>query len=358
MSSNSGARRRSLLANAIDSLDAIQPVSEQDAVAAEAPSAPVAPTKAETSAPSFLERRGAALDEIARTVKRLTIRIKPDECTIWPGNARDYESLTQERCASLIDSIKEENGNREPVVIRRTPDGERPYELIVGTRRHFSIAWLRANHHAQIDLIARIETLDDEGAFRLADIENREREDVTDLERARNYQHAVDAYYDGVRAHMAERLAIGKQNLHNLLQLAELPEEVIGAFASMSDLKVRHGMKLSPLLKKPDLRDAIIAEALAISEEQAARAAAGEPAIDGPQIVQRLSVANNKPVRKASLKSRPSLATASGDEIGQIVTDSKSKGITLTINPKKPVEIDEIMAALRPVIEAAKFSSR
>lgn len=358
MSSNSGARRRSLLANAIDSLDAVPPTPEQEVGATEAVATPVAPSKAEIAAPSFLERRGAAFDEIARTVKRPTIRIRPDECTIWPGNARDYDSLTHERCASLIDSIKEENGNREPVVIRRTPDGEKRFELVVGTRRHFSIAWLRANNHAQVELIARIETLDDEGAFRLADIENREREDVTDLERARNYQHAVDAYYNGVRAHMAERLAIGKQNLHNLLQLAELPEEVVGAFANMSDLKVRHGMKLSPLLKQPDLRDAIIAEALAIGEEQGRRALAGEPAIDGPQIVQRLSSANSRPVKKAAPKSRPSLATASGYEIGQIVTDSKSKGITLTINPKKPVDIEEILAALRPVIEAAKFSSR
>ncbi|SEK01961.1 chromosome partitioning protein, ParB family [Sphingobium sp. AP50] len=358
MSSNSGARRRSLLANAIDSLDAIQPGTEQEAAAAEAPTAPAAPSKTEATAPSFLERRGAAFDEIARTVKRPTIRIRPEECTIWPGNARDYDSLSHERCASLIDSIKEENGNREPVVIRRTPDGEKPYELIVGTRRHFSVAWLRANHHTQIDLIARIETLDDEGAFRLADIENREREDVTDLERARNYQHAVDAYYNGVRAHMAERLAIGKQNLHNLLQLAELPEEVVRAFANISDLKVRHGMKLSPLLKQPELRDAIIAEALAVAEEQNRRSEAGEPVIDGPQIVQRLSTANARPARKAIPKSRPSLATASGDEIGQIVADSKSKGITLTINPHKPIDIDEILAALRPVIEAAKFLSR
>ncbi|GLV27428.1 ParB/RepB/Spo0J family partition protein [Sphingobium sp. TomTYG45] len=358
MSSNSGAKRRSLLANAIDSLDAVQPPAEQESLASEAPAGPVLPSKSEGPAPSFLERRGVAFDEIARSVKRPTIRIRPDECTVWPGNARDYERLTHERCASLIESIKEENGNREPVVIRRTPDGEKPYELIVGTRRHFSVAWLRTNHHAQIDLIARIETLDDEGAFRLADIENREREDVTDLERARNYQHAVDAYYNGVRAHMAERLAIGKQNLHNLLQLAELPTEVVEAFATMSDLKVRHGMKLSPLLKQPDLRDAIIEEALAIGKEQRRRAAAGEPAIDGPQIVQRLSSASAKLVKKAAPKSRPRLATADGEEIGQIITDSKSKGITLTINPKRAVDIDDILRALRPVIEAAKFSSR
>jgi ParB family chromosome partitioning protein len=356
--SSAGGRRRSLLASAIDSLDTVAPVAEQDsAVAVEAPSNAAA-ARQEAATPSFLERRGVAFDEIARTVKRPTIRIRPDECTVWPGNARDYELLSYERCASLIDSIKEENGNREPVVIRRTQDGEKPYELIVGTRRHFSVAWLRANNHAQIDLIARIETVDDEGAFRLADIENREREDVSDVERARNYQHAVDAYYGGVRAHMAERLAIGKQNLHNLLQLAELPQEVVGAFATLSDLKVRHGMKLSPLLKQPALRDAIMAEAKIISAEQSRRRGAGEPVIEGPQVLQRLATANARPAAKAVPRPRSSLSTSNGEEFGQVVTDSRTKGMTLTINPRGKLDVEEILAALRPVIEGAKFASR
>src|SRR3546814_5139281 len=106
----------------------------------------------------------------------------------------------------MIETIREEGTNREPVVVMRNPNADQPYELIVGTRRHFSISWLHANNHSEIELVARIETLDDEGAFRLADLENREREDVTDLERARNYRHAVEAYYKGVRAQMAERL--------------------------------------------------------------------------------------------------------------------------------------------------------
>jgi hypothetical protein len=43
--------------------------------------------------------------------------------------------------------------------------------MLVGTRRHWSVSWLHANNHSEIELIARIETLDDEGAFRLADLE-------------------------------------------------------------------------------------------------------------------------------------------------------------------------------------------
>src|SRR3546814_3089531 len=197
--SSAGGRRRSLLANAIESIGTT-PLPTPTAYPPVAYYITVREKPAEdTATSSSLERRGIAFDEIARTVKRPTMRLKPSECSIGPGNARDYAALSYDRCASLIESIREEGTNREPVVVRRTPNAEQSYELIVGTRRHFSVSWLHANNHSEIDLVARIETLDDEGAFRLADLENREREDVTDLERARNYRHAVEAYYNGVR---------------------------------------------------------------------------------------------------------------------------------------------------------------
>src|SRR3546814_17819722 len=122
-------------------------------------------------------------------------------------------------------------------------------------------------------------------------LENREREDVTDLERARNYRHAVEAYYNGVRTQMAERLAIPKQNLHNLLQLVELPDEGVSAFADPGDLKVRHGMRLSPLLKDARHRDAILAEPALHIAEQENMQATGPDKIEGDQVVERLAPA-------------------------------------------------------------------
>lgn len=354
--SGTGGRRRSLLANAIDSIEAAPALTGAPDAAVVGEGGPRDTTYDEAAAPSFLERRGVVFDEIARTVKRPTIRLKPSECSLWPGNARDYAALSYERCASLIESIREEGTNREPVVIRRTPDAEQPYELIVGTRRHFSIAWLHANNHSEIELVARIETLDDEAAFRLADLENREREDVTDLERARNYLHAVDAYYGGVRAKMAERLAIPRQNLHNLLQLAELPPEVVGAFADPGDLKVRHGMRLAPLVKDRAHRDAIIAAAIELTDEQRGLKNAGGPAIAGNIVCERLAASTHAAKPKTSVRIRPALTLASGRTVGEIVSDTKAKGITININPRGAATVEEILEALRPAIEAARFA--
>ncbi|HEX7855216.1 MAG TPA: ParB/RepB/Spo0J family partition protein [Sphingobium sp.] len=349
-------RRRNILADAIESLGstaAAAPELAEEQSEALVPADPVG----RSAAPAFLERRGAAFDEIARAVKRPTIKIKPSECSIWPGNARDYAALTYERCVSLIDSIREEGANREAVVIRRTQKSDRPFELIVGTRRHFSISWLHANNHTEIELVARIETLDDEGAFRLADLENREREDVTDLERARNYREAIDSYYNGVRTQMAERLAIPKQNLHNLLQLAELPDEVVAAFAEPADVKVRHGMRLSPLLKDAERRDPILAAANDIATEQSNLRDAGSPKIEGSRVCERLVAAATAPRTMVSpTRTKAVVMAASGREVGQILSDTKTKGMTLSINPKGGSSVDEILEALRPIIENARFN--
>src|SRR3546814_5065124 len=79
--SSAGGRRRSLLANAIESIGTT-PVPTPTADAPVADDITVREKPAEdTATPSFLERRGIAFDEIARTVKRPTIRLRSEEHT-------------------------------------------------------------------------------------------------------------------------------------------------------------------------------------------------------------------------------------------------------------------------------------
>lgn len=359
-----GGKRRSLLADAIESLGnppapAAVPLAESGGPQNEVEVGDDGDE--EPSHPSFLARRAQSLGEVSRTVKRPTIRLKPSECSIWPGNARNYGDLTYERCETLINSIKEEGRNREAVVVRRTNDGPLPYELLVGTRRHWSVSWLHANNHSNIEFIARIETLDDEGAFRLADIENREREDVTDLERARNYLHAVDAYYGGVRGRMAERLAIPPTSLYNFIRLGELSDDIIAAFPDTASVKAAHANKLAPHLKVEFERERILEEAAIIVAEQTQRRSNKENLIDASKVCDRLVGAakdvGSRP-KRSTAKSPPPLFSGEGDRLGHIVTDSVKKGMTITINPEGLLTVDEILAALRPAIEAAKFAKK
>lgn len=329
--------RRSLISEALAATPASDVAAEAAEPATEAPRS------------TFTSKRLESFGEAARMVKRPTIKLKPSECSIWPGNARNYELLTEGRLRSLIDSIQAENGNRIPAVVRRTPNAALPYELVIGTRRHWSIAWLNANHYPDIDLVAIIDDIDDEAAFRLADIENREREDISDVERGINYKLAVDAYYDGVQSRMADRVKLSKSMLARYIGLTEIPQSIVSAFNSPMDLQVRHGDKLLPALRNPNLRPKMEEAAKEIAAEQSFRQSGDEEPISGTEVVARLmkaAVARQGRAQKATI-------LANGATIGQVDRD-RSRGLTITLNPTK-LSADEILEALRPLIEKAKI---
>ncbi|MBH2000503.1 MAG: ParB/RepB/Spo0J family partition protein [Sphingomonadaceae bacterium] len=302
-----------------------------------------------TPRPNFTNKRLEAFGEAARIVKRPTIRLKPAECSIWSGNARDYSLLDEHRLRSLIDSILAEGSNRVPTVVRRTPNGELPYELVTGTRRHWAIAWLNANHYPDIDLIAIIEDLDDEAAFRLADIENREREDISDLERGANYKAAVDRFYGGVQLRMAERLKISKSQLSRYIALTEIPPFLISAFHSPMDLQAKYAEKLLPLLRDPTARSKLEAAADQIASEQSFRRSGDEQPIGGPDVMARLL----KAITAKGRVQRAAIATAEGAAFGQVEKDQQ-KILTLSLSPSD-LSTDAILEALRPIIEQAKI---
>ncbi len=310
----------------------------------------VAPeAEASTPRPNFTNKRLEAFGEAARIVKRPTIRLKPSECSIWPGNARDYGLLTEDRLRTLIDSIQAENGNRIPVVVRRTPKSDLQYQLVIGTRRHWAVSWLNANHYPDIDLVAIIEDLDDEAAFRLADIENREREDISDLERGLNYKAAVETYYDGVQLRMAERLKLSKSMLARYIGLTEIPKSIVAAFNSPMDLQVRHGDRLLPLLKAPGSRSKMEDEAKKIAAEQSFRQSGDEEPIGGAEVVSRLNAACMPKVGRV----QKAVIESGGAPIGQVDRDQK-RGLTITITASD-LSADAILDALRPAIENAKI---
>lgn len=302
---------------------------------------------------TFTSKRLEAFGETARMVKKPSIRLKPSECSIWPGNARDYRMLSEVRLRSLIDSLQAENGNRIPVVVRRTPKAELPYELVIGTRRHWAVSWLNANHYPDIELVAIIEDIDDEAAFRLADIENREREDISDLERGLNYKAAVDAYYDGIQRKMAERLKISTSNLARYIGLTEIPQSIISAFNSPMDLHVRYGDKLLPLVRNPASLAKLEEAAVHIANEQSFRQSGDEEPIAGAEVVARLVKANTATSRGRSQKT---VIEAGGTRIGQVDQD-RGRGLTLTLTPSE-LATDEILEALRPLIDNAKINRK
>lgn len=249
----------------------------------------------------FLKRSTTLAEQSARQEKVLRW-VLPEDCVMWERHNRAYGLLTEENCRDLIDGLLSQGQQEFPAIVRRLPGEDGPrWEVICGARRHFAISWLRANNYPQFRYLVEERDLTDEEAFRLADIENRDREDISDYERATDYLKAVAAYYHGNQSLMAERLQISAGWLSRYLALARMDAAVVAAFASIRELKELHARVLRPLLADPASSGAVLAEARALAAEQeAARAGRGGP-VAAAQVMARLRAAARPPkTRKAA----------------------------------------------------------
>jgi ParB family transcriptional regulator, chromosome partitioning protein len=148
---------------------------------------------------------------------------------------------------------------------------------------------MRAHERPDFRFLIEPRELTDEEAFRLADLENRSRRDLSDYERACDYARAVERYYGGSQQQMAERLEVTKSWLSRYLELARLPAEIVAAFASPHAIGISHVAMLAPLLRVDDQRDRMVAEAGRLTTERADLLARGQPSPSPAGIMQRLT---------------------------------------------------------------------
>ena len=254
------------------------------------------PDRSDKSGTRFLKRSSALADRSRGEREEKTLRwVNPAECRMWGYHNRAYSLLTEDNCRDLIDGIRAQGRQEFPAIVRQTGNPAQPYEVICGARRHFAISWLQANNYPQFKYLIDIRDLTDEEAFRLADIENRERQDISDFERARDYDRAIDLYYGGKQKTMAARLEVSEAWLSRYLQLARLPKAIVDAFYQITDLKESHARTLKPLLAQRGGRDALFARAAEIEEKQLlARQGQGAP-LDAGQVMAALKEAVTKP---------------------------------------------------------------
>src|SRR5579863_282544 len=255
----------------------------------------VSPPAAGTRLPprtGLLADRENRLSQLAvgNAVTRFQELVDPARCRIWEGHNRDYAALTEATCADLIERFKAEGRQNFPAIVRRVEgDAAHDWEVICGARRHWSVSWMRTHERPDFKFLVEPRELNDEEAFRLADLENRSRRDLSDYERARDYARAVERYYGGSQQQMAERLEVSRSWLSRYLELARLPAEIVAAFASPHAIGISHVAVLAPLLRADDQRERIIAEATRLVEEQAALAARAAPPLSPAGVMQRLT---------------------------------------------------------------------
>ena len=279
-------------------------------------------------------------------VSRVHELIDPARCKIWEGHNRDYAALSEGSCADLIESFKAQGKQEVPAIVRRVKgDAGLDFEIICGARRHWTVSWMRAHDYPNFKLLVEVRELTDEEAFRVADIENRHRKDISDYERARDYLRAIERYYEGNQQRMVDRLRVTKSWLSRYLELAKLPQEVVAAFGSPHVIGIRNAAELAPLLKNEKTRDAIIQEARSLVEEQARLKAANASFLKPVAVVRRMIASTKAPKKKPAIQSSEDIRASNGVIIAR-KERVRGGGFKLHILPRTMVGRAEYLKAL------------
>ena len=300
---------------------------------------------------SLLGRESALARVASGEVKQVTqLLVDPARVRIWAGNARMQTHLSDDNCRDLIDSIISEGGQKVPVVVRRvTNDDAFDYEVIAGTRRHFAISWLRANNYPDMKLLAQVADIDDEAAFRLADIENRARKDVSDIERAKNYAAAINDHYSGKQRRMAERLHLSEGWLSKMLAVARLPDDVVNAFASPSDIQLKPAYPLARWCSEKDNLEVAINRARKLRAEQEARSASAKTLLSAADIIRQIMHGIDSEI--APSPALPLVRGSSGRPILSVASRNR-QGVTLRLHAGSGASHEDLADALKEVLKS------
>ncbi len=280
---------------------------------------------------AVLDKRHGALGEVMSGKRETVVQryVNPDSCRLWQFHDRIYDLLDEISCRDLIDGFKATGRQEHAAIVRPCPDDpDHDFEVICGARRHWTA------HYLKWDFLIEVKELSDEEAFQLNDIDNRDRKDISDYERAQSYRKALKAIYKS-QNQMAERLGITPDILNRLLGLADLPEPIVEAYADIRDIKVAHYRTLAPLLKDATARERILNQATKLKGQNL------KPA----QLVALLKASATPPKKRANNQLAEYEARGSQKTM-LTVTRPKRKELVLRIPTDSGADQKELMDAI------------
>jgi ParB family chromosome partitioning protein len=298
-----------------------------------------------TPADGIIASRSQTLARIAtgKSVADRTEWADPAKCRPWRMHNRDLDHLSEDSCRDLIDSFLSAKKQRIPAIVRRLKDdSEFEYEIIAGVRRWWTVKWLRAHHHPEFDYLITIQSVTDEEAFRVSDVENRARKDISDWERAKEYTVALTEFYEGSQSQMADHLNLSKSWLSRLLDVARLPEVLVVAFSDTHDITVRIARDIKPLAGDPRTLVKMRDEAERIEAERQRDGVK----IGGPEVAKRLVRATVAPSVKGAAEKE---ITGKSGKVILRYTKARGGGLTIKIPPKTqstPAELLKVVEGL------------
>ncbi len=196
------------------------------------------------------------LAEGGDTHKRLNVGIGQ----LRPSRFQPRRIFCDESLEELAESIRQ-YGVLQPLLVRKDPDSEDCYEIIAGERR-----W-RAAQAAQIhDVPVIILDIHEIDAFKIALIENLQREDLDPMDEAAGYQRLLEEYGQ-TQADLAMSVGKSRSHIANMVRLLTLPN-MVQAYISAGDISMGHARALITAEDPEALAKQVISKKLSVRQTE------------------------------------------------------------------------------------------
>ena len=225
----------------------------------------------------------SALQRTATT--DLIVVLQPGQCRPWKFHDRNRNDLNEETCGDLLASIQRRRQNEEPIIVRTVDEPGCRYEIIAGVRRHWCVMTLTQKGVKEVSLRGIVrDDLDDKEAFEICDLENRHREDISLLERARSYTRVLKELYE-TEQELADSLQISRHTLRRYRMVARVQPEIVECFANASDITMRAAEAITSAQKSKTHTTAMVERAQKLKRIQVGRRKRGKEPMDAHGVV-------------------------------------------------------------------------
>ena len=246
--------------------------------------------------------------------------------SIVPNRNQPRKLFEKESLNELTNSIKE-RGIIQPLIVRKSVDQDKMFELIAGERR-----WQAAQAAGMHEVPVLIVDADHLKSLELAIIENVQRRDLNAIEEAESYKNLIDNFgYD--QDQVSQFIGKSRSHVSNTLRLLSLPEKLVEMIRS-GKISQGHAKILIGLDNSLLLAEKIIKKKLSVRQTE--------------NLVRVLKIGSSK-----KFKSKDSNTIATENALAEIIgmrvvlINKKNNSGTLSIEYKGLDQLDRLINVIK-----------
>lgn len=153
-----------------------------------------------------------------------------------------------------------EHGILQPLLVRKLDSGDM-YEIIAGERR-----WQAAQRAQLHDVPVILLEIDDLEAFKIALIENLQREDLDPIDEAHGYQRLLEDFGQN-KEQLAKSIGKSRSHISNMTRLLALPKDV-QAYVGSGELSMGHARALITAENPSALAKQVVLKGLTVRQTE------------------------------------------------------------------------------------------